>query len=195
MENDRNQLYVEKMALREKITAIEHERAVKMAALFRARVKAGIAYNIEIPHQPVGSHRFKRAKGGVAYDETCYHRNFVAVKCENERDVEKVTDAWNQAAIAEENHNILMREKEVQMKKMQEMHVKRTLTAQKAQLMDQNRKILDQEINGLILDDRLRRKANAGDYAGFFRQLYFEAGEANLVQKFETQFNIGKTNL
>lgn len=173
-----------------KIIATENERAVKMAALFRARVKAGLTYNIEIQHQPVGSHRFQRS-GGVGYDETCYHRNFVAVKCQNERDADKIPDAWNQAVAASEAHNILIHEKEVQKQKMQELDMKRTQTAKKAQLMDQKRKILDEEIKELVIDDRLRRKANAGKYAGFFRNMYFEVGERDLVQRFEKQFQIG----
>ena len=161
-----------------------------MAAIFRARVKAGIAYNIEIPHQPVGSHKFNRS-GGVGYDETCYHRNFVAVKCQNQSKMEKVPDAWDQAEIAQQDHKKLMREKQTQMKKMQELNIQRTQIAKKAQIMNKTRKILDQEMNDIIVDDRLRRKANAGEFAGFFRQLYFDVGEKDLVKRFETQFQIG----
>jgi hypothetical protein len=190
MEHDRNKPSLEKQAIRDKIIATEHERALKMAALFRERLKAGIAYNMEIPHQPVGRHRLMPSDG-VGYDQTCYHRNFVAVKCQNESHVEKNPDAWDQAAVASEKHKMLMYEKEAQKQKMQELHIKRTQTAKKAQLMDQTRKILDDEMKGLVIDDRLRRKANAGDYAGFYRNLYFEVGEKDLVQRFETQFNIG----
>jgi hypothetical protein len=124
----------QKRALLQQIAIKERERAMRAAETYRQKVAQGLVTNIEIPHRPVGKREIRKA--GPGFDETCYHRDFVAVKCSNERDVSKILDAWDAAKLAEQSFEVRMEAKQKRAEKVEQSMAERYKQAFKGVTMD-----------------------------------------------------------
>ena len=96
---------LDKRALQKQIANQEHERALRAAAAYRSKALHGLITNIEIPRNPVGRQQDRSRREFMAFDETCYHRDFVAVKCDPETELVHRVDGWEGAAIAHKAHD------------------------------------------------------------------------------------------
>ena len=124
----------QKRALLHQIAVIERERAIRAAQAYRHKAAQGLVTNIEIPHRPVGKREIR--KSGPGFDETCYHRDFVAVKCSNERDESNIIDAWDAAKLAEQSFEDRMEAKQKRAKVVEQSMAERYKQAFKGVKMD-----------------------------------------------------------
>lgn len=144
----------------------------------------------------------------MAFDETCYHRDFVAVKCDPETELVHRVDGWEGAAIAYKAQDERLLALQKKREKIDQNMAERYKNALKGAHMDtvrislrylllhtnallcelQQKDILDRELEQILIEDRRRRQLNAGQHAAFFRNLYMEVGEKDLEQRFNTQF-------
>ena len=130
----RIQPILEKREMQRKIAEREHERAIKMANLYREKLEKGIITHLELPSFPVGK-RDKDQKLG--YDATCFHREYAVVKCQNETETAKKTDAWNAAVDAEKDHLTLLRNQMLRSETIRNSMLERQKQAKKGLLMEQ----------------------------------------------------------
>ncbi len=122
-----------KQQVRQNILQKETQRALRAAAAYRQKVADGLVTNRDIPSHPVGKYI---PKNGIGYDETCYHRDFVAVKTKNETDI-KGKDAWEAATEAEQKTLYLLERKAQNAQKLQQLMLEKQKRAMQGLVMDQ----------------------------------------------------------